>query len=291
MDFSNIDLPLNAHSKKARKALERNKNSDMPRAFRRILSVMENTNNPKPKPKADEKSQHKNSTSKTPSDSNKSTKKQTLKIDPNESFEHFKKRVQKKMKADLEAIPIVKLPGKEKTPKTELIKSKKKLAKLAEKEEQTNGLSRKQRNRQTRKEKLKKRKRDVSPDPFASHASETQETGQNSSKPFASKDKKIASQQSLIPKFNEHAEAPPIFTFVPKPVFKQKTPYSSAQATKSQDAIRNMVKRTSRVAKITPLEKIKNSKKNIVLSASQSHYLQMERQSAIDKYRMLKKST
>ncbi|OMJ30276.1 hypothetical protein AYI69_g184 [Smittium culicis] len=193
------------------------------------------------------------------------------------------------MKADLEAIPIVKLPGKEKTPKTDLIKSKKKLAKLAEKEEQTNGLSRKQRNRQTRKEKLKKRKRDVSPDPFASHASETQETGQNSSKPFASKDKKIASQQSLIPKFNEHAEAPPIFTFVPKPVFKQKTP-NLAQTTKSQDAIKNMVKRTSRVTKITPLEKIKNSKKNIVLSASQSHYLQVERQSAIDKYRMMKKS-
>ncbi|OLY79739.1 hypothetical protein AYI68_g6181 [Smittium mucronatum] len=185
------------------------------------------------------------------------------------------------MNAQLESIPIVKFPGKEKVQKKDQIKSKKVLAKIAEKEAEPKGPTRKQRNRQARKEKLSKRKRDKSPDPFLNYQATKNESTQETSK-------KPKSHSSLIPKFNEYAEAPPVFTFVPKQVLKQKNiSIKPANSSKSQDAIRGMVKRTSRV---TPLDRLKSSKKNTPLSASQSHFIQIERNSAIEKYRSLKKN-
>ncbi|PVU93084.1 hypothetical protein BB559_003451 [Furculomyces boomerangus] len=97
----------------------------------------------------------------------------------------------------------------------------------------------------------------------------------------------------VLPGFNEQAEAPPVFTFIPKeklkPInnFSAKEPLNNNPKTKNkQTAIKNMVMRTARV---TPLERIKQKKKSQEKpTASTLYSIQQEREKAIENYRILK---
>ncbi|PVV04659.1 hypothetical protein BB560_000833 [Smittium megazygosporum] len=97
-------------------------------------------------------------------------------------------------------------------------------------------LSRKERNQRSRKEKekLKRKNREKSPDPFGGF------------------DKSIV--------FNQHVDAPPVFKTLPRNVLKMKNDQKAINhkpSDKDQLAIKKMVMKTAR---LTPLDKLKNSK-------------------------------
>ncbi|OMH83745.1 hypothetical protein AX774_g2760 [Zancudomyces culisetae] len=263
---------------------------DAPKKFLRVMRLQEND---------------KNTTTSKKKNKNESLQ---LKLGEGETYQEFKRRVKESVKQELQKIPMVKLPGPDKSSHASKNKKAKKSNSNAtdfNTEEKTS--DRKFRNQQNRKEKQldKKLAKRVKVD-----------------------EKRIEKKLAVEGinngiRFNDVAEAPPKFTQLPKQTFK-KIVYPSVKTiskTESQnmnsrnaagsktvdvansiskfskqDAIGEMVKRTSRVKnpnKSSPLDKMNEKRRQLKksqehLSPYQINNLEKEREMAIQKYRMLK---
>ncbi|KAJ1913108.1 hypothetical protein H4219_005347 [Mycoemilia scoparia] len=100
------------------------------------------------------------------------------------------------------------------------------------------------------------------------------------------------------PRFNEVAEAPPVFTSLPKARFKKMVPIAGTKEAKEQakkkeaEAIKKMITRTSR---LTPLERMQQQRKAKLAnkiggdsSPAEKQALEIERQKVIQRYRAIK---
>ncbi|KAJ2339119.1 hypothetical protein IWW50_006917 [Coemansia erecta] len=253
--------------KVAKKRMKGKSTSDAPKSFQYVMQFMDmkqkNDASKKKAKDAEAKRQNKQKDSATVNKPQAVT--ETLKIMPGESMLEFNRRVRQKMQNNLQLIGT----DFEAKDKGELNPSRDE----GEQAVVSKRTDRKRRNDAIRKErKLAKKHRDDGDD----HDYELK-------------------QAAKAPRFGEQAQAPPIFKALPKEKFKKMVPMPNSKEAAAQEkqreeqAVKNMIQRTAR---LTPLERMqaKRKAKELGDSAAEKRIIEVERERAIRRYRMLRET-
>ncbi|KAJ2769522.1 hypothetical protein IWQ56_000401 [Coemansia nantahalensis] len=108
-----------------------------------------------------------------------------------------------------------------------------------------------------------------------------------------SDDERPATATAAAPKFGEQAQAPPVFTALPKARFKRAVPLPNSREEADQRTVRDeqaIKKMISRTARLSPLERMQAKRKLRAQgdSAAEKRIIAAERDQAVRRYRMLR---
>ncbi|KAJ2131871.1 hypothetical protein IW139_002678 [Coemansia sp. RSA 353] len=251
--------------KVSKKRMKNRTTSDAPKSFQFVMNFMEMKQqkdaNAKKAKEAQEKRQRKQ---KEPVNAGKpQAVTETLKIMPGESMVEFNRRVRQKMENNLQLIGTD-FEAKE---KSSLNPSRDE----GEQSVVSKRTDRKRRNDAIRKERKQAKKHRDDDETYESHTT------------------------AEAPRFGEQAQAPPVFKTLPKERIKKMVPLPNskeeAEDIKQRDnlAVKKMIQRTAR---LTPLERMqaKRKAKELGDTAAEKRIIELERERAIRRYRMLRET-